>query len=543
MLDPLKSPEIIFGICSPIGVDNRRIVDAIKSCLKYYNYDTHILKITELMKTIDIDGYDLRDRPIEAKYDSYIKYANKIREIFVFPGVLSALACAAIRDRRREINKKIGKDTESYLELTAYIIDQLKRPEEVKLLRQVYGRLFILISAYSDEDVRVEVISNKIASDHGDGRPSNSDISAARVLVSRDQDESEVSSGQRLRDAFALADVFVDVDDASQAEHLIGRFLKGFFGSNSISPTRDEYGMYAAKGASLRSMDLSRQVGAAIFSVDGEVVTQGSNEVPKYGGGTYWAGDACDGRDYMNGRDENERIKRSLLINVVRTLKKGGYFKDDYDDQDLTNMILDESYKSASPLRETQIMDLLEFGRIIHAEMSAICDAARTGRSIKGTTLYCTTFPCHICSKHIVASGIGRVVYIEPYPKSYAAQLHPDSISVGKNGEVGKVVFSPFIGISPFRYREIFERGKRKDQKGEFQKWSDLEPRPLVRYTIANWLENEIAVTKYFGDLAGGLIGEGKITLTNAGNAGAMTSPNEVQDYEIIATVFAPDSQ
>ncbi|MDN3612645.1 hypothetical protein QWZ16_23945 [Vibrio ostreicida] len=26
-------------------------------------------------------------------------------------------------------------------------------------------------------------------------------------------------------------------------------------------------------------------------------------------------------------------------------------------------------------------------------------------------------FPCHNCAKHIVASGIKRVVYVEPYPK------------------------------------------------------------------------------------------------------------------------------
>jgi deoxycytidylate deaminase len=57
-------------------------------------------------------------------------------------------------------------------------------------------------------------------------------------------------------------------------------------------------------------------------------------------------------------------------------------------------------------------MDALEYGRIIHAEMSAICDAARLGRSIKNAVLFTTTFPCHMCAKHIVAAGITKVVFL-----------------------------------------------------------------------------------------------------------------------------------
>ena len=41
--------------------------------------------------------------------------------------------------------------------------------------------------------------------------------------------------------------------------------------------------MFAAKAAALRTLDLSRQVGAAIFSADGEIISMGSNEVPKAG--------------------------------------------------------------------------------------------------------------------------------------------------------------------------------------------------------------------------------------------------------------------
>jgi hypothetical protein len=105
-----------------------------------------------------------------------------------------------------------------------------------------------------------------------------------------------------------------------------------------------------------------------------------------------------------------------------------------------------------------------------------------------------------------------RVVYIEPYPKSYAANLHPDAISITNKNCSDKVIFSPFIGISPYRYREIFERDKRKDSSGEFVDWVGGDMRPIVKYNIANWLENEVSVTDYFGVLAEELARRGGIS-------------------------------
>jgi cytidine deaminase len=131
-------------------------------------------------------------------------------------------------------------------------------------------------------------------------------------------------------------------------------------------------------------------------------------------------------------------------------------------------------------LRDSKVMDLLEFGRVIHAEMSAISDAARLGIPINGGVLYSTTFPCHICAKHIVAAGIDRVVFLEPYPKSYAKELHWDSIEVEGDAVSDKVRFEPFVGISPFRYRDFFEKGRRKDDNGKVRQWKDGEATPIV---------------------------------------------------------------
>ncbi len=59
----------------------------------------------------------------------------------------------------------------------------------------------------------------------------------------------------------------------------------------------------------------------------------------------------------------------------------------------------------------------------IHAEQNAIIQAAKIGVSIQDATLYCTHYPCSICAKMIVNSGIKRVVYIHAYPDDFTKQI------------------------------------------------------------------------------------------------------------------------
>lgn len=444
------------------------------------------------MKNVKLKDLSLVDMPTEARYDSHIKYANKIREITETDEALAVLCCSALSAYR---NKK-GKD---YLPHQAYIFDQFKRPEEINLLRQVYGSLFISVSLYSGRDNRISSLSKRFSEDHVTTKPGLDDELLASALINRDANEQDQTHGQRLSDTFSLGDIFLNIDDQVGSEKILNRFLDGIFGSNKVSPTIDEYGMYMAKSASLRSLDLSRQVGAAIFSKDGEVLTMGCNEVPKGGGGTYWSSDTDDARDYTLDGDENEKIKRGIFADVVRRLDQIDLIKKDKDINDIIKLVIEETAKKGSVLKEAQLMDLLEFGRIIHAEMSAISDAARLGKSVKKSVLYCTTFPCHICAKHIVAAGIRRVVYIEPYPKSYAEQLHKDSIIVGvKKKAKHKVVFAPFIGISPIKFRDIFSRTRRKDREGQFNEWSEQSPRPIMKFTVATYMENEKSITLLF---------------------------------------------
>ncbi len=57
--------------------------------------------------------------------------------------------------------------------------------------------------------------------------------------------------------------------------------------------------------------------------------------------------------------------------------------------------------------------------RTIHAEQNAICQAAKHGISLEGTTLYCKMEPCRVCAMLIISSGIRTVIAQKRY---HAAQ-------------------------------------------------------------------------------------------------------------------------
>jgi len=68
-----------------------------------------------------------------------------------------------------------------------------------------------------------------------------------------------------------------------------------------------------------------------------------------------------------------------------------------------------------------------ELCRGLHAEQNAILQAAYHGVSIRGSLLFCTNFPCIICSKMLINAGIQGIYYLEGYPDSLSEQMLKDA--------------------------------------------------------------------------------------------------------------------
>ena len=112
----------------------------------------------------------------------------------------------------------------------------------------------------------------------------------------------------------------------------------------------DEYFMGIAMLSAMRSKDPSTCVGACIVSEDNKILSLGYNGMPI----------GCSDDEFPWNRDE--------------------------------------------ALGETK------YQFVVHAELNAILNSR--GKSLAGSKLYVSLFPCHECAKAIIQSGVSEVVYL-----------------------------------------------------------------------------------------------------------------------------------
>ena len=465
-----KDTTLVFALVGAVGTKNKAIAEIITDRLGRYNYTVKNISISRdvIPKIFGIKKFNSEYERITTSMD----LGNKARRDSMDNSILALGAITEIASFR-EI------DTPSKRE--CYIINSLKHPEEVELLREVYTDGFYLFGIDSDEENRLENLKENMGISEAD----------ARKLIERDVSEEE-GYGQHTRDTFQMSDFFVSLDrDFNQTEKSVRRILDLIFGHPHITPTFEEHAMFMAFTSALRSADLSRQVGAVI-SKNNEIIASGANDTPKAGGGLYWPVfditqnkiiDVYGGRDYKLGYDSNKQQQKLIIDEIAK--------------------LLELSEVDKEKLKKSSIKDITEYGRVVHAEMEALLMCARNNVSTRDAELYGTTFPCHNCAKHIVAAGIKKVVYIEPYPKSKALQFHPDSITLEQvEGDERKVVFQPFIGIGPRRFFELFSMSghsgnikRRKDKEGNAIEWKPEEANAKMQLLPVSYLDKEIMAT------------------------------------------------
>ena len=81
MLKRIQFPELFFGLVAPIGVDLADTVGPLQSKLKSFGYTVHTIKVTDLFRDIEYCDVKLHDKPSEARFDSYIEFGNRLREL------------------------------------------------------------------------------------------------------------------------------------------------------------------------------------------------------------------------------------------------------------------------------------------------------------------------------------------------------------------------------------------------------------------------------------------------------------------------------
>jgi cytidine deaminase len=451
---PPPDDELVIGLVAAVGIDLGELVTELRAVLSEFGYQSRDLHLTDAFGDLPWEEA-LVKAPYDERIWSYMDAGDALRQKWARRDAMALIAALQIAVTREELTG----DQERPAARTAYVLRSLKRPEEIALLRSIYGRRFFVIGVATEEDARLEYLKKKIRRSRI-APYSREPVHPAEELAGRDEKDEANGNGQNVRDTFHRADVFVDLS-TDPYDQLV-RAFDVLHGSPRCSPSRDEVGMMHAATAALRSAELGRQVGAAICTRDGAVVATGTNEVPKAFGGQYWEGDPADARDIHTGQNTNAIRRRQLGLEIADVLS--GVLESGVEPQRIVSMI-----------EAGRFGDIIEYVRAVHAEMAALTDAALRGTSVAGCTLYTTTFPCHHCARHILAAGIARVVFVAPYAKSLAVSLHGDAMGVGTQpGGVSRVPFQPFVGIGPRRYGALFFHEDREDERGKLREYDRM---------------------------------------------------------------------
>jgi len=323
--------EIVIAMVGALGTDLEMVQTLIEAALDEVGYKHEQVRLSELIQ--GVPNYplsvDCSSELFDVKVEALMDAGNEIRQKLGGDALakLSVMRIRSIRDERNQGKGKEGSEFEESsipLPRTAYILRSLKHPKEVEFLRSVYGDSFFLFAAYCPKKLRTMNLSHKIRESHHRHRADEFEPRAIQLLQ-KDEEEPENKMGQQVRKTFWLGDAFIDASSKEEAEDDIFRVVRCWFGHPYITPTKEEFSMFCARAASYRSASMGRQVGAAISDDQGAVVSTGTNEIPKFGGGHYWDGDEPDGRDHRRGHDSSDTMIRELLEDAVQRLMQAGW--------------------------------------------------------------------------------------------------------------------------------------------------------------------------------------------------------------------------
>lgn len=169
---PRESAEMVLGFSGAIGCGMNFAVSTARRLLEEFGYEVVHLKLSRFIEALLAKGLVQR---WDVRYDTANRYerlqlaGNQLRNTRA-PDFLAELAIAVISKDR--VERELCRPGHNRAEVSvdsivpgrvAYLVDQLKHPDEVRLLRRVYGNLFYLVGVLASEKQRTENLRQSIA--------------------------------------------------------------------------------------------------------------------------------------------------------------------------------------------------------------------------------------------------------------------------------------------------------------------------------------------------------------------------------------------
>lgn len=468
VLQETQTDELVIALCGPIGTPLQEVATEIGDMLKStFGYDVEHIRAGDLIRQFLRQDGALIESASTLSRQNMNSAAHEMRRRYG-PAVLAELAVRQIRMSR----EAEGRDPDSrnfVSRRVCHVFQSIKNLQELELLRTVYREVLYVVGVYAPLEQRQISLRNE-------------GLSETAIADLMDPDSgTEVDAGLCVEETFPQCDYFLRADLQARSTLLthLRRFVDLILGTQVITPTREETAMHAAASAAGNSACLSRQVGAAVTDQHGEVLAMGWNDVPRPFGDLYVTdlemdptGDR-DGRCWRHrGVCHNDEEKRALSAQLMSTLSP---FIDESKREEATEAIF----------KNKKLRSLIEFSRAVHAEMHALLTALRhAGERVRGGQLFVTTYPCHVCARHLVAAGIKEIFFIEPYKKSLAIKLHGDALTES-DADIEKVRLIPYDGVAPTRYLSFFRMAANSRKRaGKAVRISPVSASPRLKKSL-----------------------------------------------------------
>lgn len=326
--------------------------------------------------------------------------------------------------------------------ITNAVIDGIRNHYEVRALRREFNNFFLL-SIDAETNTRWDRYKDIY----------KNDIDTFETDDKRDAGDDEEDYGQKVKKCIALADILINNNKSfyknketeEKDDSVIERYGDKLLNHHNLmldpgskKPSIDELYMHYACSVALKSYCLQRQVGAVIVKENPFDPDKGEY------GDSYVIATGCN----------NVPIGESDCKLCYRTSIKQAHFnKYNYCKEcgvllvDRTTFICEKCGCNNAKLPGKQ----LDLCRAVHAEEATILQAAKLGGvSLERTKLYTSTFPCMLCCKKIINTGIKEVIYLASYPMGESQSL--------EMFRKCKVTIRKYEGVSSIAFNQLFKK-------------------------------------------------------------------------------------
>ncbi|GGO99015.1 hypothetical protein EV664_11582 [Stakelama pacifica] len=203
IVNQLATKELVFGVVGPVGAGSSTIAYALRDFLTSSGYDVHVVKARRFIENFAAERHIEISKSLKLKQTEDLQDAGDSMRKALGHSVIAEKFAVEIRDLRA---KAVGGDPTSAEPIPpdetprAYILDSIRHPSEVALLRKIYQQSFCLIGVVCEESVRLDRLHDKYLD-------AGRDVIAS--FMKRDEKAAE-KHGQHVSSAFHLSDFFVE---------------------------------------------------------------------------------------------------------------------------------------------------------------------------------------------------------------------------------------------------------------------------------------------------------------------------------------------